>query len=71
MSLIREEKLEMMKRYCGRGEGITMQVFSLYESITDSVDGCFNVYLYPFALVPLDRIVLDLPEVSSYFSAYT
>lgn len=50
----------MVRRDYGWGEGIALHALSPNESITDPADGFLNVYLYRFALGPLDRVELDL-----------
>lgn len=59
MSSIREKHLEIVRRDCGWGEGAALQALPPDEGITDLADGFLNVYLYPFALGPLNRVVLD------------
>ena len=59
MSSIRDEHLEIVRRDCRWGEGVALQALSSDKGITDPADGFLNIYLYPIALGPLDRVTHD------------
>ncbi|XP_019233921.1 PREDICTED: uncharacterized protein LOC109214462 isoform X1 [Nicotiana attenuata] len=48
-----------MKKDCGWGNEVVVQIPAPEESITTHVEGFLSVYTYPFTFGPIDPIVID------------
>nr|XP_009764210.1 PREDICTED: uncharacterized protein LOC104215965 [Nicotiana sylvestris] len=56
---ITEKHLEAIKRDCGWGYEVVVQIPAPEESITTYVEGFLSVYTYPFTLGPINPVIID------------
>lgn len=59
ISSVGEKHLEIIRKYCGWGEGVVLQIHSSEEIITTYVEGFLSIHTHAFMLRHPDHVVLE------------